>query len=126
MPKATKEYGEVIRFRASAAEKAELARFAVTENVTESDVIRRLIRAGSGMPLPVASDNRAALGECGDQLRKIGVNLNQAVRAMNEGRVGYDAALLKALLLLNQAVLEQREIIAQMLKPTRQRRAASA
>ena len=47
--------------------------------------------------MPVADVDRPAIQWLQDQLRKIGGNLNQAVRAMNDGRVGYEPALAKSL-----------------------------
>lgn len=126
MPKATREYGDVIHVRTSSAEKAALTALAQRENLSESDVIRRLLKAEAGMPLPVAATDRALLASHCDQLRKIGVNLNQAVRAMNEGRVGYDASMLKALQALGRAVVEQHNLLKEMSRVPRRRRGAAS
>lgn len=108
--------------RLSQDERSALKALASAANTSESDVLRTLIRAASGLPLPVADGSKAELLASSEQLRKVGINLNQAVRAMNEGRVGYSGTMLTALQKLSSAVIELRLIIAEMQKRAREGR----
>ncbi|TIM18228.1 MAG: hypothetical protein E5Y69_34425, partial [Mesorhizobium sp.] len=61
MPRQGISYGEVVRFRVSADEKAALTAVSEREEVPESEVIRRLLRAETGLFLPVADVDRSAI-----------------------------------------------------------------
>ncbi|RWI14923.1 MAG: plasmid mobilization relaxosome protein MobC [Mesorhizobium sp.] len=122
MPRQRVSYGEVVRFRVSADEKTALSAASEREGVPESEVIRRLLRAEVGLFLPVADVDRPAIKGLHEQLRKIGGNLNQAVRAMNAGRVGYEPALAKSLAALLGMVQPMNKRLAEMARPARARR----
>lgn len=122
VPRQGVSYGEVVRFRVSADEKAALAAVSEREGVPESEVIRRLLRAQTGLFLPVANVDRPAIEGLQEQLRKIGGNLNQAVRAMNAGRVGYEPALAKSLAALLGMMQPMNNRLAAMARPARARR----
>ncbi|WP_353646285.1 hypothetical protein [Mesorhizobium sp. WSM2239] len=122
MPRQGVSYGEVVRFRVSADEKAALVAISAREGVPESEVIRRLLRAETGLFLPVADVDRPAIEGLREQLRKIGGNLNQAVRAMNAGRVGYEPALAKSLAALLGMMQPMNKRLAEMARPARMRR----
>ena len=122
VPSKTASYGKVVRFRVSADEKAALAAVSEREGVPESEVIRRLLRAETGLHLPVADVDRPAIEGLQEQLRKIGGNLNQAVRAMNAGRVGYEPALAKSLAALLGMMQPMNRRLAAMARPARARR----
>jgi hypothetical protein len=92
------------------------------EGGAKSEVIRRLLRAEMGLYLPVADVDRPAINGLQEQLRKIGGNLNQAVRAMNAGRVGYEPALAKSLAALLGMVQPMNKRLAEMARPVRSRR----
>ncbi|RWC94675.1 MAG: hypothetical protein EOS73_34740, partial [Mesorhizobium sp.] len=68
MPRQGVSYREVVRFRVSADEKAALAAFSEREGVPESEVIRRLLRAETGLFLPVADVDRSAIEGLQEQL----------------------------------------------------------
>ena len=72
MPRQGVSYGEVVRFRVSAEEKAALAAVSEREGVPESEIVRRLLRAETGLFLPVADVDRPAIERLQEQLRKIG------------------------------------------------------
>ncbi|TIP79956.1 MAG: MobC family plasmid mobilization relaxosome protein, partial [Mesorhizobium sp.] len=72
--------------------------------------------------LPVANVDRPAIEGLQEQLRKIGGNLNQAVRAMNAGRVGYEPALAKSLAALLGMMQPMNNRLAAMARPARARR----
>jgi hypothetical protein len=122
VPRQGVSYGEVVRFRVSADEKAALAAVSEREGVPESEVIRRLLRAEMELFLPVADVDRPAIEGLQEQLRKIGGNLNQAVRAMNAGRVGYEPALAKSLAALLGMMQPMNNRLAAMARPARARR----
>ncbi|RWG47931.1 MAG: plasmid mobilization relaxosome protein MobC [Mesorhizobium sp.] len=122
MPRQGVSYGEVVRFRISADEKAALSAVSEREEVPESEVIRRLLRAETGLFLPVADVDRPSIEGLQEQLRKIGGNLNQAVRAMNAGRVGYEPALAKSLAALLGMMQPMNKRLAEMARPARARR----
>lgn len=124
MPRQGVSYAEVVRFRVTADEKAALAAVSAREGVPESEVIRRLLRAETGLFLPVADVDRPAIEGLHEQLRKIGGNLNQAVRAMNAGRVGYEPALAKSLAALLGMMQPMNDRLAAMARPARTRRGA--
>ncbi|TIQ71823.1 MAG: hypothetical protein E5X64_40070, partial [Mesorhizobium sp.] len=67
-----------MRFRVSADEKAALAAASAREGVPESEFIRRLLRAETGLFMPVADVDRPTIEGLQEQFRKIGGNLNQA------------------------------------------------
>ena len=110
----TRRYGAVTHIRFSAEELASLKAIAERENVSVSEVVRRLVRAETGH-LPVASDALLpAVLDMTDQLRRVGLNFNQAVRAMNEGRVPYDEDLERALIAVGDLVRQFREELKAM------------
>ena len=57
---------------------------------------------------------RPAIVDMTDQLRRVGVNFNQAVRAMNEGRAGHDEDLERALIAVGDLVRQFREELKAM------------
>ncbi len=111
---AARRYGAVTHVRFSAEELASLKAIAEREGVTVSEVIRRLVRAETGH-LPVASEALLpGILDMTDQLRRVGLNFNQAVRAMNEGRVPYDEDLERALIAVGDLVRQFREELKAM------------
>ena len=121
---ATRRYGEVTHVRFSAEELASLKAIAEREGVTVSEVVRRLVRAETGH-LPVASEALLpAILDMTDQLRRVGLNFNQAVRAMNEGRIPYDEDLEGALIAVGDLVRQFREELKAMTIGSRKARGA--
>lgn len=119
MSRPSSKYSEVVRFRIGAEEKAALQALCKREGVSESDAVRRLLRAETELLLPVARVDRPAVDALEDQLRRVGGNLNQAVRAMNEGRVGYEPDLHKSLTGLTELIRAIRTHMQLMTKPAR-------
>jgi predicted DNA-binding ribbon-helix-helix protein len=121
---ASRRYGEVTHIRFSADELASLKAIAQREGVTISEVVRRLVRAETGH-LPVATEDlRPAIVDMTDQLRRVGVNFNQAVRVMNDGRAGYDEVLERALIAVGDLVRQFREELKAMTVVPRKAREA--
>jgi len=121
---ATRRYGAVTHVRFSSDELAGLKAIAQRENVTVSEVVRRLVRAETGH-LPVASEALLpAVVDMTDQLRRVGLNFNQAVRAMKEGRVPYDEDLESALIAVGDLVRQFREELKAMTIGSRKAREA--
>jgi hypothetical protein len=111
---ATRRYGEVTHIRFSSDELASLKAIAQRENATISEVVRRLVHVETGH-LPVASEALLpAVLDMTDQLRRVGLNFNQAVRAMKEGRVPYDEDLESALIAVGDLVRQFREELKAM------------
>ncbi len=111
---ASRRYDEVLHVRFSAVELERLRAMADRESVTVSEVVRRLVRTEAGF-LPAATDElRPSIEEATDQLRRVGVNFNQAVRAMNEGRVPYDEDLERALIAVGELVRRFRQELKAM------------
>lgn len=112
---------EVVRVRLRPEERQALVDLCGDDR-TASDVIRLLFRDQAGLPLPVGPAEALALRGTNEELRRIGINLNQAVRAMNEGRVGYEPHLDAALRRLLEGVFRLRGDVDQMLRISRQER----
>lgn len=112
---------EVVRVHLRPEERQALADLC-GEDRTASDVIRSLFRDPVGMPLPGGPDEALALCGTNEELRRIGINLNQAVRAMNEGRVGYEPHLDAALRRLLDRMFCLRGNVDLMLRISRRER----
>jgi hypothetical protein len=112
---------EVVRVRLQPEERQALAAIC-GDSRTASDVIRLLFREQAGLPLPVGPAEAEALRDTNEELRRIGINLNQAVRAMNEGRVGYEPHLDAALRKLANGVFRLRADVDLMLRISRKER----
>lgn len=112
---------EVVRVRLKPDERQALDALCGEER-TESEVIRLLFRDRAGLPLPVGPVEADVLRGTNEELRRIGINLNQAVRAMNEGRIGYEPHLDAALRQLLDAVFRLRGDVDLMLRISRQQR----
>lgn len=109
-----------IRFAASELEFIEDV--AKRENSTFSDVVRRSIRVQADLIPTVDSALKPEIQKMNEQLRKVGINLNQAVRAMNEGRVNYEEDLERALIAVGKLVMEQRTDLREAIKASRTRK----
>lgn len=120
--KREKSLTNFVGLRLSETEKSGLSVLAQSEGISESEVMRRLLKAAIGLPLPVAESSKMELRSCAEQLRKAGLNLNQGVRAMNEGRVAYSEAMLGALQKLSGAVIELQMTLKEMHSQSRRQR----
>ncbi len=121
---ASRRYGEVTHIRFSADELASLKACAEREGATVSEVVRRLVRAEVGH-LPIAPEAlRPAILDMTDQLRRVGINFNQAVRAMNDGRVAHDEDLEQALIAVGDLVRQFRDELKTMTVESRKAREA--
>lgn len=90
-------YTERLTIRLSSAEASALGEAAAALSLSPSEAVRRMVRAVGGLPLGADVHLRPAVEALAEQLRRIGVNLNQVVRAMHEGRADIDAELATAL-----------------------------
>lgn len=108
--------------RFSTAEMERLRAIADGEAVTVSEVVRRLVRTEAGFLPAAAGELRPSIEEATDQLRRVGVNFNQAVRAMNDGRVPYDDDLERALIAVGELVRRFREELKAMIARSRKPR----
>ncbi|TJV09769.1 MAG: MobC family plasmid mobilization relaxosome protein, partial [Mesorhizobium sp.] len=117
--KASRRYGEVLHVRFSSVEMERLRALADGEAVTVSEVVRRLVRVEAGFLPAVTGELRPAIEEATDQLRRVGVNFNQAVRAINDGRVADDEDLERALIAVGELVRRFREELKAMIATPR-------
>ena len=92
------------------------------EGRTASDVIRLLFREQADLPLSVEPAEADALHSTNEKFRRVGINLNQAVLVMNEGRVGYEPHLDAALRFLVDGIFRLRADVDLMLRIGRMER----
>ncbi|GLS20113.1 hypothetical protein GCM10007874_31300 [Labrys miyagiensis] len=77
--------------------------------ISNSDLLRRGARLVSGLGPTFDGETRAAISRMASQIRSIGVNINQAVRAMNAGLVPSNKELQDAFGQLTFLLHETRE-----------------
>ena len=73
--------------RLTRAERDALALEAAKRGVSTSQLARAILREAAGYGPQFEGEERAAVASLASQVRSVGVNLNQAVRAINGGRV---------------------------------------
>lgn len=112
--------------RFSSVEMERLRAIADGEAVTVSEVVRRLVRVEAGFLPAATGELRPAIEEAADQLRRVGVNFNQAVRAINDGRVADDEDLERALIAVGELVRRFREELKAMIATPRKRKEIKA
>jgi hypothetical protein len=78
---------ETLRVRLTPAEREGFAAFCAGRNLNMSEALRRMARAACGYGPTFDQDARGAILELASQQRAVGVNLNQAVKALHLGRV---------------------------------------
>lgn len=115
-----------ISIRLTSEEQAALLALCANENVTPSEAVRVLIREKVGLSLPVSEPDRELLKAADEHFRRVGINLNQAVRAMNQGRVEYQAPLEAGLKSLIGGLVQMRLEISKLIKPVRRPRGSHA
>jgi antitoxin component of RelBE/YafQ-DinJ toxin-antitoxin module len=115
-----------ISIRLTGEEQAALLALCANENVTPSEAVRVLIREKVGLSLPVSEPDRELLKAADEHFRRVGINLNQAVRAMNQGRVEYQAPLEAGLKSLIGGLVQMRLEISRLVKPVRKPRGSHA
>jgi hypothetical protein len=95
--KADKRREKIIRARVNGRDQDALAGFAASLGLSESEALRRLIGAAVGDGPVLGEADRAEFSQIAEEFRAIGININQAVRAMNTGRVPDIAAFRQGL-----------------------------
>lgn len=85
--KATTGKSRSFKVRVSDAEYDAIQTAAEKAEMTASAFFRSLILDGAGVRPVFNPDDRLALGVLHEDMRKIGINLNQVARALNSGRV---------------------------------------
>lgn len=86
----------IVNVRVTTAEYDAIQSAAEKAKMTASAFFRSLILDGAGVRPVFNSDDRLALGVLHDDMRKIGINLNQVARALNSGRVVHPEEVLIA------------------------------
>jgi hypothetical protein len=84
---AGKKREKTVRARVSERDQDALSDFAASLGLSESEAMRRLIGAAVGDGPVLGEADRAEFSQIAEEFRAIGININQAVRAMNTGRV---------------------------------------
>lgn len=77
---------KVVHVRLSEAEFLALEAFCADVNLTVSEVLRRLVRQAGGLGLAFEGDLKQTVLAHAEELRRVGVNLNQIARALNGKR----------------------------------------
>lgn len=83
--------------RVSEAEYAAVEAAAISASQTTSAFFRSLLLDGAGVRPVFNNEDRAALQLLHEDMRKIGINLNQVARALNAGRVVHPEEVLIAI-----------------------------
>jgi hypothetical protein len=78
---------KVVHVRLTEGDFAAVQEIAEALGISNSDLLRRGARLVSGLGPTFDGETRAAISGMASQIRSIGVNINQAVRAMNAGLV---------------------------------------
>ncbi|WP_349963353.1 hypothetical protein [Rhizobium sp. ZPR3] len=99
-----------LHVRLTEAELAGFSAFCTGRGVTLSEGARRMVRAACGFGPTHDHETRDAILELAYQTRAIGVNLNQAVKALNRGKLPSDAALKQGLARMAQVLSIQEEL----------------
>lgn len=71
-----------LEVRATDSEMSAWAEAAAGERISRSEWVRRACQAATTGAGPLSTADRQAIAETAEQLRRIGVNLNQLVRAL--------------------------------------------
>ncbi len=99
-----------LHVRLTEAELAGFSAFCSDRGVTVSEGVRRMVRAACGFGPTHDHETRDAILELAYQTRAIGVNLNQAVKALHRGKLPSDAALKQGLARMAQVLSIQEEL----------------
>lgn len=89
--------GRKLTVRVSEAEYAAVEAAANSAGQTTSAFFRSLVLDGAGVRPVFNNEDRAALQLLHEDMRKIGINLNQVARALNAGRVVHPEEVLIAI-----------------------------
>lgn len=120
-PRSQAPCGRAVAVRLSRSEVEALARLKARHGFgSNSDALRALVRASSGM-LEFDPEAAARLGEIQGELRKIGVNVNQVALAANRGRVDLMKHHWGAINALRQALPELRRHLQGVVDEQRRR-----
>lgn len=120
-PRGEAPRGKAVAVRLSRSEVEALERLKARHGFgSNSDALRALVRASSGM-LEFDPETAARLGEIQGELRKIGVNVNQVALAANRGRVDLMKHHWGAIDALRQALPELRRHLQSVVDEQRRR-----
>lgn len=112
--KADKRREKIIRARVSERDQDALSGFAASLGLSESEALRRLIGAAVGDGPVLGEADRSEFSQIAEEFRAIGININQAVRAMNTGRVPDMAAFRLDICDLASGMMAISEMLVQM------------
>lgn len=98
---------KMLHLRLSEAEHARFLAAIAPLGHSQSEALRRFVRATAGLGPTFDDDIRSSILTMVRQMRGIGVNINQVARLMNSGRVPPDGALQQSFGLLLQLLVDQ-------------------
>ena len=119
--KRQKRHPHRVAVRLSDDERAQFAAFCAAQNLTPSEALRRFVRSAALYGPTFEGEARDAIRAWTVQIRSIGVNLNQVVRAMNTGLVPDSAKLREWLKDLYSILVDQGEFYDSLCARDRQR-----
>jgi ABC-type transporter Mla subunit MlaD len=112
---------KVVHVRMNEAEFLAFEAFCADVNLTVSEVLRRLVRQAAGLGPALDGDLKATVLAHAEELRRVGVNLNQIARALNGRREAQFEALLDGVERLARLVGEQASDMKDMCEAARVR-----
>ncbi|UWU26018.1 plasmid mobilization relaxosome protein MobC (plasmid) [Rhizobium sp. CB3060] len=105
---------KVVHVRMSETEFLAFEAFCADVNLTVSEALRRLVRQAAGLGPAFDGDLKEIVLAHAEELRRVGVNLNQIARALNGGREPRFEALLDGVVRLARVVGAQASDIKDM------------
>jgi Excreted virulence factor EspC, type VII ESX diderm len=116
----------IVHLRLSLEENAALMVVCATRKLTVSEGLRRLARDAGGLGPTLEGAERQVIEALTDQMTAIGHSLDQAVRAINVGRLPEGGALRDALTGLSQVLREAHGLYAGLCRKAQARHAGMA
>ena len=115
----------IVHLRLSAEENGALMAVCAARKLTVSEGLRRLVREVGGLGPTLEGEDAAAVEALTDQMNEIGGGLDQAVRAINVGRLSDGELLRDALTGLSQALREAHGLYARLCRKAQARHATA-
>nr|WP_181377356.1 plasmid mobilization relaxosome protein MobC [Ochrobactrum sp. LM19]AJW30026.1 mobilization protein (MobC) [Ochrobactrum sp. LM19] len=112
---------KAVRLRLSSDEFDALTAACQAANLSVSDVLRRQARSFAGLGPSFDGETRTVIRGMTEQMRAIGVNINQVARLMNSGRVPADEDMQASFGMLLDLLVEQQQFLMLLCVRERQR-----
>lgn len=111
---------KVVHLRLSSDEFDALHTACQSTNLSVSEVLRRQARSFAGLGPSFEGEARNLIRGMTEQMRAIGVNINQVARLMNSGRVPPDEDMQASFGMLLELLVEQQEFLLSLCVRERQ------